>query len=210
MNSETPQDPQIDDPDSISQSQRIREILSRRSDTLDVRDIANREVRFNDVDERRALLYYRTSIEGLILELWNVFQNLDDGTGEEYLKEKDIATFQIPPPESLRHRVSDLQPGEGWPDPKTHHIVGLEWFLHNPEVITEQFTVESLNPPRQITETQSYILQWGELDDALRYLLEFIDVAGIDADLVEEEQQTKITRELLEEVDEWRQENIKD
>ena len=204
-----PHESKIDDPEQISQTQRIREILNRRSELLDLRDAANREVRFGGLNEADALLYYRTGLEGLLYELWNVFRNLEGDEGEEYLNEKEIATFTIPPPDSLQEKVQELGPGARFPDPKAITINGLRWFIESPKVLEPSFTVRSLSPPRTITETNEYILRWQELDEGLKHALEFIDVAGIDADLTEEEQQTKIDRDLLEEVDEWRKQNVK-
>jgi len=208
-----PPDKHIDDPESISQNQRIQEILDRRADVLQTRDEAKQRALFGDVGERNALLFYRSELESLIHELWNVFRNLDveemdEQTGKAYLQTREIATFRIEPPPELEETVEQLSASASWPEAKEYTIKGLEWIIEAPETLTATFSVESLSPPKTVTDTREYVLQWAELDAVLRTTLEFIDVAGIDADLAEQEQRTKIDRELLEEVDEWRAENI--
>lgn len=198
----------IDDPEQISQNTRIHEILDRRRETLQARDRLREAVDLGTVDERAALLHYRSRLESLIMELWNVFQNLDSDDGETYLTTAQIATFQIEPPEELREIARDLPDGAEYPDAVEHTIEGLRWYLDAPRYLTETFELRSLSPPQQIEREQTYVLQWPELDEGLRYALEFIDVAGIDADVTEQEQQTKIDRDLLEEVDEWRREHV--
>lgn len=202
------QDHRIDDPEDLSQNTRIKEILDRRYQTLEARDRLKEAVDMGQVSKEQALQNYRSRLESLVLELWNVFQNLESDKGKEYLTEKPIATFEIPPPESLLSQAEELPPGAEYPDGKQHTIHGLRWFLDKPTTITETFELRSMSPPKTLTETNEYLLQWGELDSGLQYALEFIDAAGIDADVSEEEQQTKITRELLEEVDEWRQQHV--
>lgn len=198
----------IDDPEDLSQNTRIREILDRRYETLEARDRLREMVDMGQVSEQQALRNYRSRLESLVLELWNVFENLESDTGEEYLTEKTIATVEIPPPDSLLEQASELPPGVSKPSPQVHTINGLRWFLDNPAAITKTFEIQSLSPPKKLTETNEYLLQWGELDLGLQATLEFIDAAGVDADVTEEEQQTKITRELLEEVEEWRQQHV--
>lgn len=209
------QDQAIDDPESISQTQRIREILARRTRTLEARDEAKMETLLGGTDERRALLYYRAHLESLIHELWNVFRNLtgeeggdDQDVGAFYLNEKEIFTIDIGPPESLRGRVREMEDGASMPEPVPVTIRGLRWFVEQPDTVSATFEVEAFDPPQTVREEREEVLGWQPLDAGLRTCLEFMDRAGVDAELAEEEQQTKITRELLEEVEEWRQENV--
>ena len=208
------QDQSIDDPESISQTQRIREILARRTRTLEARDEAKMETLLGDVDERRALLYYRAHLESLIYELWNVFRNLtgeetdEEDVGAFYLNEKEIYRLEIAPPERLRSQVREMEDGAAMPEPATVRIKGLRWFVQEPDTISATFEVEAFDPPRTVREEREEVLGWQPLDAGLRNCLEFMDRAGVDAELAEDEQQTKITRELLEEVEEWRQEHV--
>lgn len=211
------QDQSIDDPESISQTQRIREILARRTRTLEARDEAKMETLLGDVDERRALLYYRAHLESLIYELWNVFRNLtgeesEDGgiedVGAHYLNEKKIYEVDIDPPERLRRKVHEMEDGAAMPEPARVTIEGLRWFVQEPDTVSATFEVEAFDPPRTVREEREEVLGWQPLDAGLRNCLEFMDRAGVDAELAEDEQQTKITRELLEEVEEWREEHV--
>jgi hypothetical protein len=199
-----PQDQRIDDPEELSQKQRIREILDRRKQTLEARDEAKMSTLMGDVSEEDALLYYRSHLEGLIYELWNVFRNLDNDDGKKYLADKELGTVVIHPPDELMNAVGTWDSGVTPPQPKQHTIQGLRWYIDRGDTVEATFTIQSFDPPQERSETVERVLYWNELDTGLRACLEFMHIAGIDADLAEEEQQTKITRELLEEVDEWR------
>lgn len=213
-----PRDGEIDDPEDISQKQRIKEILDRRRRTLEARDEAKMETLLGGTNEARALLYYRAHLESLIYELWNVFRNFEAGesesedsdtpTGKYYLEEKHLGTVTVSPPESLIGAIGQLDAGENLPESKRFEIEGLKWYLEHPDTIQATFAAESFDPPERVVESNERVLRWDELDAGLRACFEFIHKAGIDADLAEEEQQTKIDRELLEEVEEWRQANV--
>lgn len=175
----------IDDPEDISQKQRIKEILERRANTLEARNMAKMEVLLGDLDEERALLYYRSHLESLIYELWNVFENMQSDAAEKYLHEKPKVELRVDPPKELLEKVDDTDEGVGMPQPQYVRGSGLGWFVEAPERITREFSVQSFDPPGKVTETGETLIGWQELDAGLRAAFEFINEADIDANFSE-------------------------
>jgi hypothetical protein len=196
----------IDDPEELSQSKRVRELLNRRSGVIDARTKAKDAWVSGELDQIQALRVYQNGIEGLILDLWTKF--LNEENGEHLLKEEKIDEIIVYPPEKLRPSdKSDFAAGEDAPEPEKVPVEGLVWYVNNGPVIQREFTAYMWNPPGQQTEMGSGLVGFENLDRALQECVEFIDKTGIDADMEEETQQSEIDRELLEEVDEWRQNN---
>jgi len=205
---ETPQY-QIDDPEELSQTKRINELLARRKAVIDARDEAFDVQLLGEATEQEALAYYRSRLESLIVDLWTKFDGEDFELGQEYLETKDIDTIWVPPPDDVQPGGdADLAPGVDVPDPKPVHVQGLRWFIDHDQTVSVEFTVASWDPPGKQTVTTEVMVPETTLTKGLTACIEFMDETGIDADLNEQEQQTKIDRELLEEVDEWRKQNI--
>lgn len=206
-----PQQPdvKIDDPEELSQKKRINELLARRKTVIDARDEAFDAQLMGKASREEALAFYRSRIESLIIDLWTKFRSEDLETGTKYLEEELIDTIEVPPPaELLPEEGGNLGPGEKPPDPQYIEIRGLQWFLEQDGEIQVPFTARLNDPPGERTLYQEMEIPISTLDKALLTCIEFLDEAGIDADLVQKEQQTKIDRELLEEVDEWRREHV--
>jgi len=206
----------IDDHEELSQKSRIRELLQRRKEVLDARNRSKDEELLGSVGHMNAIAHYQTHLETLILDLWTKFGHEPDddaetdgglSKGQQYLKETHITTVTVPPPPEAP-TGNDLAPGAGAPEPKQEKIEGLQWFVKNDPVVTKSFTVRSFNPPGERTYTNSIPLPRSALDEAVALCFEFMNEMGVDADLNQTEQTTKIDRELLEEVDEWRQNNL--
>jgi len=213
MAADQPDEYRIDDPEELSQKKRINELLSRRQAVLDARDTAIDEAVLGQASEEQAIQHYQSRIESLILDLWTKFESKtiegSESKGREYLEEVLIDEVMVPPPaELLPDSQNDLAAGADPPEPKTVEIQGLEWFIENEPVVSETFTTYSWNPPGEQTAANTRTIPFKTLDKALVYCLKFMDETGIDADFEKEEQQTKIDRELLEEVEEWRQKNV--
>jgi len=206
-----PDDFEIDDPEELSQKKRVRDLLNRRNEVLDARNRAMDERLLGNAGHEQALGHYQSRIESLIIDLYTKFKHLDDEDidGEKYYKNMHIDTITIPPPADLvPAKDADMAPGATRPDPKTVSIDGLEWFIENDPVVRANFEVQKVNPPGVFRDVNEVYLDFSTLDKALLVCMEFMDKLGIDAKLTQQEQQTKIDRELLEEVDEWRQENV--
>ncbi len=211
---EQPQEFEVDDPEDLSQKKRVRDLLNRRNDVIEARNMALDEQLLGEANQQQALAHYQSRIESLIIDLYTKFagyndEDSDENLGEEYLQEVQIDTIEIPPPPEMQQKTqTDLAPGESLPESKTVEIRGLEWFIENEPVVTKHFTVKSWNPPQEMTVPNSRLIPFRTLDKALLKCTEFMDEIGIDAQLDEKEQQTKIDKDLLEEVDEWRQKKV--
>lgn len=212
MSAEEDRDFAIDDPEELSQKKRINELLHRRKSVIDARDAAIEAQLMGQTPRADALQYYRSRIESLIIDLWTKFKNDEIDVGKEFLEQREIDTIRVDPPASFPRSPDDedLAPGATPPAPKQVRIRGLKWFLENEGAIQVPFTVrmDGDNGPGQRTEVQEVSVPLTTLDKALLTCTEFLDEAGIDADLTTKEQQTRIDRDLLEEVEEWRKQNV--
>jgi hypothetical protein len=134
----------------------------------------------------------------------------EDGiNGQEWLYRKQIDTVTVHPPDSIMpDNEQDMAAGETVPEPKQVGITGLNWFIENDPIVRAEFTIRSWNPPGEKSDVGTRLLPFKTLDKAFIMCNKFIDELGIDARIAEKGQQTKIDRELLEEVDEWRQQNL--
>lgn len=192
---------EIDDPDDISQSRRVSEILERRKRAIDAREEAV-DMMLTDLEygQWAGLRYYHSRIVSLILDVWSIFrrmqrnaeeandtneqQELDD-IGTEFLNDVEIAEITIPPPEETQ--AASRVPGSSAPEPKTVTICGLGWFLENDAVVSETFRVRTMNPPRDELVVEERPLDIRTLDRALMVCEEFLDEVGIEAQVAQVE-----------------------
>lgn len=188
----------IDDPEDISQKQRIKEILDRRRETLEARNMAKAEVKLGSLDELNAQSYYRTHLESLIYEIWNVLQNIEGDVGDEYLDERPEIVLPIDPPQELVERIDETDDGVQIPGPKYVRGSGLRWFIEAPDVVSREFRVQTYEPPGEVTAVGEAVVGWEQLDKGLRTALEFINVAGIDADLADQKKEAEGKYEWIE------------
>lgn len=216
----------IDDPEELSQTTRIREILSRRADVLEARNRAVDEAALGGATPQQAVMHYQSRLESLILDLWTKFEDSDitaeppeggswgpDGVDVSYgtnlLVYEPIDTVEIPPPPELVPDSSGrLPPGRDPPEPKTVTIAGLRWFIENDPVVSAEFEAVLLRPPGRRTATNERFIPIRTLDKGLTVAMKFINALGVDADLQEQTQTTVIDRELLEELEQWRHEHV--
>lgn len=203
----------IDDPEELSQRKRIKEILNRRKDVIDQRIEAKNMWVAGELERIEAVRLYQNAIQGMILDLRPKMMRSDgdaDGNDGEYLLEEKVIDRVVvhPPVGEVPENERDFAAGEDQPEPKTVPIRGLEWFVYNEPVVTRSFTISTWNPPAQKDVVGRSIIGFDVLDKALKECIKFIDASGIDADMEEQEQQTKIDRDLLEEVEEWQANNV--
>lgn len=182
----------IDDPEDQSQNKRINSLLNRRDVVLEARDVAKDEYHLGEATKEQAIRHYQSRLETLIVDLWTKFKNDLIEDGEKYLKSKEIATVEIPPPPGLVPSNEDLAAGVTPPEPKEEKIKGLLWFKNNDPVIQRSFTTHTWNPPGEKTMPNRVVLDFRILDEAVATCFEFMDKAGIDADI--EEDDTPIIR----------------
>jgi len=177
----------IDDPEELSQKKRINEILSRRERVLDARNEALDRQLLGEVSQEQALSHYQSHIESLILDLWTKFESGEAEGGEEYLRDEQIDTVMVYPPDDLLPESdSDLAAGADIPDPKEVSINGLEWFINTDPYVRAEFSIHSWNPPGEQTGVGQRHIPLKTLDKAFTYCLKFIDEAGIDADIADD------------------------
>jgi hypothetical protein len=171
---------------------------------------------------------YATAVREYIQNVEPILRDDDVEHAHHYYLEEPIASQNILPPEQADTdwatlaaaedplplmRQLGLPPDFEPPQPRTVELVGLADVL---EVEQKQLTwtiIEnpSAAPPNQRVRRLSKTWRPGRtvLNRAVRITDEFLHKVGIGID-TKSEHETKITKDLVEEVEEWRQKNIED
>lgn len=207
---EDPDEFEIDDPEELSQKKRVRDILNRRNEVIEARNRATDEQLLGEASRAEAVNHYQSRLESLILDLFTKFEAFSNAEidGEHLLYEEQIDTVYVYPPDELDVDEASIAPNEEPPEPEPVPIQGLNWFIENDPVVKARFTVESWDPPKTQTGVGTRLIPFKTLDKAFIKCVRIIDEMGIDANVQQKEQRTKIDQDLLEEVDEWRQDNV--
>lgn len=201
----------VADPEEYNQQQRLRAINQARQrveETIQDSMIRLRtDQNFTEGDRQqvvRAALYpYLTSVEWLMAE-----------SGEtEMLQESDLGTVTIEPPEVIR----ELQKGDrviGSPSikPFKTSISGIEGYITAPEVFQKTWSVtvkKRHSGPSEIVESKETHMPVHISMNAFRMVNRYLNQAGIDVSLHEDQHRAEVDDEVLKEVEEWRQKNVR-
>lgn len=200
--SERPPDQAVDDPDKISQTTRIRELLERRRNAIDAAEEAGIAAVSGELSPEQARMFYLQRLRSLIIDLWTKFgdgQQADEGnkegdddksTAKNYLDDYKIGEMQVPVPESLPTSVRDrrLAPGASPPEPKVVEVNGLGWFVRNDFPLEVGWQVRAMTGGGHSvqSETVAVVPPMSLLNDALIACTEFMDEMGIDVEIADQ------------------------
>lgn len=206
----------VSDPEEYNQTQRLRTINRIREQAGEAIQATMTQLRTDDdfgVDDRQQIL--RAAVYRYLTEIeWLAYKAED----EKLLFKESFGEVTLNPPAYLREIVGN--PGDagvrliGQPtlQPWTHEINGLTGYLTAPEVFETSWTVRidtRHEGPRPVQETVRTYMPAHISLNAYRMANRFLAKNGIDVELAEEQHRAVVDRELLEEVEAWRQENIK-
>lgn len=201
---------QVADPEEYNQTERLRAINQARQrveETIQDSMIRLRtDQNFEEADRQqvlRAALYpYLTSVEWLMAE--------SDGT--EILSEAELGTVTIQPPANLRKAVEQNRVvGSPSIRPYEHTISGIQGYITAPEVFEESWTVtvkKRHSGTIEMSETKQSHMPVHISMNAFRMVNRYLNQAGIDVSLHEDQHRSVVGDEVLEEVEEWRQKNV--
>lgn len=193
----------IDDPDELSQTHRIRELLQRRAHALDVGEEAARAMLSGDLERDEARMVFLQAIRSLILDLYTKLDGVTDEEGRSYLSNHPIGTLTVDVPGSLPQNARDerLAPGASPPQPREFGVEGLQWFVEHDFPFQVAFRVRTMHgQPGVDTETVDVFPPMQLLYQALVACEEAMDDLGIDAEIGIEEGDAKFDySDILEE-----------
>lgn len=205
---------QVSDPEEYNQQQRLRAINQARQRventieqsmmhlvTADEFGVADRQQVV-----RAALYSYLTNIEWLIV----------DAGEKELLQEQPLGEVQIDPPEEFV-RWADSK--GGYPkvigsaslEPYTRPITGIQGYLTAPEVFSHTWALnvqKRHEQPHSVERTKHTYMPVHISLNAFRLANRFLQQAGVDINLEEEQHRAVVDEEVIKEVEEWRQQNI--
>ena len=209
------------------EKQRLRDIFDTREKVREARDkaLSAGHSSQTEIHIRRAKAMYRTAVETYISEVEPIFRRTDEGPG--IFEEAPIGAITAEPPmrESTGRAIAEYEvkvknSGRGdWrgvakndvPDPKSIEVQGVGGLLDLPSPIRFTWDVELTADPvigsETVTIEKEVEPDFLLLDRAFRIVNEHIAEVGFELE-ISEEQQTHIDKDLVEDVDEWRRNNL--
>lgn len=206
---------QVSDPEEYNQTARLRAINESRqrvSDAIEqsmVRQVTDNNFELADRQQviRAAMYSYLTNIEWLMVE-----------AGEtDLLRNQDLGAVVIEPPERFVELVSSKDQTETrviWSDdigPFRNQITGIQGYLSAPEVFEETWSMQleqRHSEPERVSETKRTHMPIHVSKNAFRVANQFLTRAGIDVNLAEEQHRAVVDDDVLEEVEQWRNQNV--
>lgn len=204
----------VADPEEFNQTQRLRTINEVRKQAGEAIQATMTQLRTEDdfdVTDRqqilRAAVYrYLTEIEWLAVKAEDT----------ELLKDTEFGTVELVP-QDLKNLLNGQADGRvrviGKPDlkPWTHPIKGIQGYLTAPEVFEHTWTVQvdtRHGGPQPVPETRASYMPAHISLNAFRMANRFLSKNGIDVELSEEQHRAVVDKELLKEIEQWRQKHI--
>lgn len=202
------------DDENYTHSRRQKLIEDKREHAIDVRTDARGQHIAGEISESEALQYYRGALESYVLQIIPVLKREDIEFEENYLTDVKLGELRFEPPAELvefaEENIQRLVPGSSIPRSKTIPICGLKSITDLPSPLSKTFSVSvrkrgDIQSPSRTVEQE---LPWSVLDTAMETADRALEDAQLGIKVGEQEKQTKITWELIKEVDQWRQNNI--
>lgn len=204
----------VSDPDDFTTSARLKQIYQARRDVRESRREAS-QYRHGNHSHRtkvQAVQYYRTAVEGYLLEVDTLLTQHDPGP--RLWHDKYYGTVTIQPPGRweekrtyYRSKNKELKPNvplkvDSLPEPKEVDIIGLKWLFNAESPVTRDFEFEVRNPhykpgphadgglrPTK-TMTGSALIAWTQLNEMVTDINEFLAELGIGLSLDENNEWT--------------------
>lgn len=209
-----PTETAIVDDENYSHSRRQQSLADGRERAIEVRTEARGQMVSGQLAKKQARQYYRGAVESYLLEVIPVLQQDDIDLEKDYLEGVNLGTITFEPPAELVQYAEDniirLAPGSTVPTARSVPVEGLKRVLSLPSPLSQTWSVvveQSGGPNREVARTVRE-LPLSVLDQVMQTTDEALNELDIGMKVDEKEQQTKITDDLLREVDEWRQQNV--
>jgi len=202
------------DEENYTHNRRQQLIEDYREQALEVRTEARSQVIAGQVGYRQARRFYRSAVESYLLQLVPVLRRDDVEFDRDYLAGIELGSVHFEPPEDLVEYAEEnlvrLPDGESVPTAKRIDLVGFEDVLNAESPITVPFSVSTLKGHKIETEDAHVQREIPEtiLDEVLQKADEALNEIDIGIKTDVKQKQTKITDEHIDELEEWRQQNI--
>ena len=138
-------DSHVIDDAQYSHQRRLRAIHNAHDRVIQVRNAVEDRLISGQLNQFHARRYYRGSVESFLMEIFPVLRSDDIKLSKDYLRESDLGTVVIKPPQELvsfaRGNIQRLAPGARVPTRKTTDVVGLRAVLELPSPLQHRFAV---------------------------------------------------------------------
>lgn len=214
--------PQYDDEDQYGRNSRVRQINTARKEAGDIIRLYSQIE--TEVGTTEALQELYTAVNRYVLELEPKLEEHhnrhlnDDGSFPEditpYYRGIPLGEITIHPPEHLQHLLADDTTrviGTQTLTPTTITLTGLRDFIDTDPPLADTWTLyvdRRHKSPTDIRGTNTTYMPKRISETAYRYANLFADDIGLDIEIPDKQDATKITDDLLQEVEAWRKQNI--
>jgi hypothetical protein len=203
-----------DDGEESSHDRRKRLLEDLREHAINVQlDVRSRQAR-GQISTQQARTEYRGAVRQYLRETFQILQRDDVTLSADYLGGIELGAVTFDPPRELvalaEQHLGRLAPGEEVPTRATKQIVGLRAVVDLPSPLTHTFSVAYRQGGAIRTERRTVKAELSEqvLDRAVEQADAALSEVELGVQVDAGEQVVKIDRDLLEEVDEWRQANL--
>lgn len=202
----------VSDPEEFNQQRRLRSIHDARDRAREVRELTQDPS--VQADQRTLAATYRAAVQNYVGELEGLLRRYEfDDDEPDYWTAYQFGPVEIPAP-------SDLTQFQGSADaeiidntglrPKTRQIRGLNGYISVDCPFEAQFSVPVKRRHRgqeTISATVTMEMPIEVSHDAYRIANRFMTMTGFDIEIATEHRAV-ITEELIEEVNEWHEQNV--
>jgi hypothetical protein len=203
-----------DDDEHSTHKRRKRLIEDLREEAISIRMDAHGQRVNGSISREQARQHYRGAVSTYLREVFQVIAAEGVDLSKNYENEVTLGEIVFEPPPELvtwaRDNVRNLLPGEQVPSPKPLPIVGLRQVTDLPSPLSYTFSVDYRSGGQIQTKTRTVTAELPQrvLDEAIEQADAALSEAGVGLEIDEGERVVKIDRDLLEEVDAWRQNNL--
>jgi hypothetical protein len=203
-----------DDDEHSTHKRRKRLIEDLREQAISVRAEAHSRQIHGQLSRQAARREYRGAVSVYLREVFQVLAAEEVALSKDYEQGIGLGEVVFEPPEELvsfaRDNVRKLLPGEQVPTAEVASINGLRSVTELPSPLSYTFTVDYRAGGQTDTKSRTVTAELPQrvLDKAIEEADKALSEVGVGLEIDEGEQRTKIDRDLLEEVDEWRRNNL--
>lgn len=203
-----------DDDEHSTHTRRKRLLEDLREKAISDRMEAHAQQVSGQISQSQARRYYRGSVSGYLKEVFQAISADEVSLQKDYEHEVYLGEVVFEPPDALvqfaRDNMHRLLPEQTVPSPVKMDIVGLRQITQLPSPLSYTFTVDYRSGGKMETKASTVETELSQrvLDNAIEEANEALSEVGVGLDINEGDRVVKIDRDLLEEVHEWRQDNL--
>jgi len=203
-----------DDDEHSTHTRRKRILEDLREEAISVRMEAHGKQVNGEITQAQARQHYRGAVSGYLREVFQAITADGVELSKDYENGIHLGEVVFEPPEGLvrfaRDNMRRLLPEQTVPSKRTFPVRGLRQVTDLPSPLSYTFTVDYRSGGQTQTKSRTVESELPQrvLDNAIEEANQALGEVGVGLDIDEGDRIVKIDRDLLEEVDQWRRDNL--